>query len=267
MRIILLSSVSFALAASIVGGCTSDFPDESTIASRLDGAIFTTLVDGTRVNENHYELKTDVYLDGGPGENAPSGAAALPAGDYYFQVTSPSGRVLLSTDDIECREFTVDDEGLISAVGNGACAHATGTDSDHGGLTVQLFPYDDTPNNGGVYKVWITPTDDYSPGDGQHGFIPRFSKTDVFKVDEEEVEPPKCPNGYLDYGEECDDGNSVDGDGCSADCKIEHKAPCCGDYVLDLGEQCDDGNTTSGDGCSATCQLEYAHCDYGHCPT
>jgi cysteine-rich repeat protein len=32
--------------------------------------------------------------------------------------------------------------------------------------------------------------------------------------------------------------------------------PACGDGVLDAGEQCDDGNTTDGDGCSATCILE-----------
>jgi len=33
-------------------------------------------------------------------------------------------------------------------------------------------------------------------------------------------------------------------------------AAMCGDGVVDGSEQCDDGNTTSGDGCSATCQLE-----------
>lgn len=30
----------------------------------------------------------------------------------------------------------------------------------------------------------------------------------------------------------------------------------CGDGIVDGSEQCDDGNTTSGDGCSSTCQLE-----------
>ena len=38
--------------------------------------------------------------------------------------------------------------------------------------------------------------------------------------------------------------------------KIHVAAPGCGDGVLQPGEQCDDGNTTSGDGCSATCQAE-----------
>lgn len=33
-------------------------------------------------------------------------------------------------------------------------------------------------------------------------------------------------------------------------------APSCGDGHVDPGEQCDDGNTVSGDGCSATCQDE-----------
>lgn len=30
-----------------------------------------------------------------------------------------------------------------------------------------------------------------------------------------------CGDGTLDPGEECDDGNNVDGDGCSADCTVE----------------------------------------------
>ena len=39
---------------------------------------------------------------------------------------------------------------------------------------------------------------------------------------------------------------------------IKLTAPGCGDGIVQVasGEQCDDGNTVSGDGCSATCQLE-----------
>lgn len=56
-------------------------------------------------------------------------------------------------------------------------------------------------------------------------------------------------------GEECDDGNTTSGDGCSATCTIE-TGPVCGDGNIDPGEECDDGNTTNGDGCSSTCQIE-----------
>jgi TonB family protein len=35
-------------------------------------------------------------------------------------------------------------------------------------------------------------------------------------------------------------------------------APVCGNGALELGEQCDDGNTASGDGCSASCRTEPA---------
>ena len=36
----------------------------------------------------------------------------------------------------------------------------------------------------------------------------------------------------------------------------EQPQPQCGDGTLDAGEQCDDGNTTNGDGCSAQCKEE-----------
>jgi cysteine-rich repeat protein len=60
--------------------------------------------------------------------------------------------------------------------------------------------------------------------------------------------------------EGCDDGNTVGGDGCSAECTIEIPSAC-GDGVVQtqLGEQCDDHNTMNGDGCSSTCQLENAN--------
>ena len=80
--------------------------------------------------------------------------------------------------------------------------------------------------------------------------------------------PAGCGNGEWEasIGEECDDGNSENGDGCSASCKCESGLPngdgtCehgCGDgkFNADLGEQCDDGNVLSGDGCSSQCLCE-----------
>jgi hypothetical protein len=164
-------------------------PSTAAPGGGLSGAIFTTDVTGAPVNLNHYTAKEDVYLNGGPGINAPADAAGLPAGTYSFQVTDPSGKVLLSEDAVSCRQFTVDSSGVIQSVLAGAgCttgAHATGTDAEDQGITVQLFPYADTPNPGGVYKVWVTPTSllNCTAAGNKNCFVPRYSKTDNFKVE------------------------------------------------------------------------------------
>src|SRR5712692_12100367 len=111
--------------------------------AQLSGAIFTTNLDGTIVNQNIYPSKDAVYLDGGPPPGAPQTAAGLPDGIYVFQVTDPSGKTLLSLDIANCRQFTVAG-GIITGVVNvGLCTHKTGTDIDHNAVTVQLMPYAD----------------------------------------------------------------------------------------------------------------------------
>ena len=67
---------------------------------------------------------------------------------------------------------------------------------------------------------------------------------------------PMCGNNIVEGSEECDDGGTVSGDGCSDICMIETPAPMCGNSILEAPEQCDDGNMTSGDGCSASCMVE-----------
>jgi cysteine-rich repeat protein len=68
------------------------------------------------------------------------------------------------------------------------------------------------------------------------------------------TQPPECGNGRVEAMEICDDGNRVDGDGCQADC-TETPVPECGNGRLEGDEVCDDGNLADGDGCEATCQL------------
>jgi cysteine-rich repeat protein len=59
-----------------------------------------------------------------------------------------------------------------------------------------------------------------------------------------------CGNHTVETGEECDDGNTVSGDGCSATCKREG----CGNGILEVGEECEPGLATSSDiPCSSTC--------------
>jgi hypothetical protein len=157
--------------------------------AQVSGAIFTTNWDSSFVNGNVYDLQTDVFLNGGPRPNAPCTAAGLPDGQYYFQVTDPSGSHLLSTDDIAARKVTVSG-GLIvdhpveaphypHYVGIGKCVGVNGSN-----ITVQLFPFLPTPNPGGEYKLWMTKDYDYdwTMTKGSFGFIPSKSKTDNFKV-------------------------------------------------------------------------------------
>ncbi|KKW17394.1 MAG: Multiple EGF-like-domain protein 3 [Candidatus Magasanikbacteria bacterium GW2011_GWA2_50_22] len=67
-----------------------------------------------------------------------------------------------------------------------------------------------------------------------------------------------CGNGTVDRGEDCDDGNTQNGDGCSNTCLHEGSSFTnqCGDGNVDTFEDCDDGNTTSDDGCSDRCLNE-----------
>ena len=65
---------------------------------------------------------------------------------------------------------------------------------------------------------------------------------------------PVCGDGVLDPDEACDTiGQSAT---CEADCKV----PACGDRILNIaaGEECDDGNNTDADGCQADCMLPTA---------
>jgi cysteine-rich repeat protein len=66
------------------------------------------------------------------------------------------------------------------------------------------------------------------------------------------VPPPVCGDGVLQPGEQCDDGNKVNGDACDNNCTF----PGCGNNIVDPGEQCDDGNMIAGDGCSPKCENE-----------
>lgn len=64
--------------------------------------------------------------------------------------------------------------------------------------------------------------------------------------------PRGCGNTFIEPMEECDDGNNIPLDDCSADCRSNET---CGNGIVDAlkGESCDDGNTVDGDGCQGNC--------------
>src|SRR5215203_5972582 len=139
-------------------------------AAPLPGAIFTTDSTCTEVNLNIYGDKGDVYLDGGPSH---PGAAGLPDGSYYVQVTEPDGDL------------------LGTSVGSGNDTPVSVTDGEFNAcyqlsaILIQASDgspgYDTTTNPGGEYKVWVS---------NESSFTNNSTKTDNFKVDTENPNPP-----------------------------------------------------------------------------
>lgn len=179
------------LATVLIAASLSSGP---AFAHAINGAIYTSTFNHSVVNGNLYEAKEDVYLNGGP-NNSQCNGGKLDDDTYYFQVTDPSGKSLLHNggDGVAKRKFTVSG-GVISSydyVGPGQ--RPLGLDSACGSKAIRLAPFQNTPNNGGVYKVWITRVGDYVGGSngcaskvsqacGHFGFVPGHTKTDNFKV-------------------------------------------------------------------------------------
>lgn len=158
-----------ALAALAV---TAMFTASGFMAAPMSGAIFTTESTCNGNNINIFGNKADVHLDGGP---AHPGAAGLPDGEYYVQVTEPNGLVLGTS-----VGATDETPAVVSGGEFASCYQLTailikGSDSTAG--------YDTTSNGGGEYKVWVS-KDPTFPGNA--------SKTDNFKVKEEEGCEPNC---------------------------------------------------------------------------
>lgn len=68
-----------------------------------------------------------------------------------------------------------------------------------------------------------------------------------------------CGNGTTEMGEECDDDNGIDTDGCTSRCLAAR----CGDGLIQAGsEACDDANLQNSDACVDACVA--ASCGDGH---
>ncbi len=170
--------------------------------ANISGSIFTTLPDGTAVNHNLFADPETVYLNGGPQNLTGSG---LPDGVYYFQVTTPSGALLLSNDPATDRIVRASNGRFAGRVMNDpptytlfpippppyppvgppTYPHPDGPQNPaNGSVPCQLWPFDLTTNQGGEYKVWLIPVDKATiDQDGVHlTFKGGDSKTDNFKI-------------------------------------------------------------------------------------
>ncbi len=278
MKTLKITTMLLLSACALPACVESDVGDEDVADSSdaiVAGAAYTTFVDsegclhgnGKGINCNHYRSKQDVYINGGPSR------AGLSDGEFYFTVLTPGSQNggfvqgaegnlsddvahgendLGSGDSVADRTFRVEQGAIVENLGT----HLEG-ETPNGKLALQLFPFDDTANNGGVYILALCRVGATSPSQ---------CKFDAFKVREMVTEPPPpppppppvCGDGTMDAGESCDDGNTVDDDACANDCTVPPPPPppesFCGDGVVDMGEACDDGNTDNTDGCSTTCE-------------
>src|SRR5215212_8533725 len=157
----MLARFKFLALALVLVGALFAVTGAALSTTPISGAVFTTDSTCTGVNLNIYGDKADVYLDGGP---AHPGAAGLPDGEYFVQVTEPDGTFLGSS--------------------------GTTTVTVSGGEMECVSLYDltlfaDTSNAGGEYKVWVS-MDPLFASDA--------SKTDNFKVKEQTCPPedPEC---------------------------------------------------------------------------
>ena len=66
-----------------------------------------------------------------------------------------------------------------------------------------------------------------------------------------------CGNGIREGNEECDGAGVIVGNSCLANCVLGEERVGCGDGNKVPPEECDDNNLVSGDGCSSKCFREY----------
>jgi len=85
---------------------------------------------------------------------------------------------------------------------------------------------------------------------------PTLDPTSEPMPDPASVPAPVCGNGVVNTGEQCDDSNLNNNDGCSSACLVELQL-ICGNGVKEGTEICDDGNLNNNDGCNSTCRAEY----------
>src|SRR5215218_2162033 len=159
------SKLVLVALAALVAAAIVALP--AVAADPISGAIFTTDSACSGVDLNIYGNKDEVYLNGGP---AHPHAAGLPDGPYYVKVTEPDGTLL----------------GTSVGSANETPVHVTNGEFDQcyqlSDILIkasdQSQGYDDTSNNGGEYKAWVStePT-----------FTNSNTKTDNFKVSPRKV--------------------------------------------------------------------------------
>jgi cysteine-rich repeat protein len=128
---------------------------------------------------------------------------------------------------------------------------STGEESSSGGSSAGGSTGEETSETGSTGGPAIC-------GDGQVDDGEACDDGQETALCDDDCTPAACGDAKINAaaGEDCDDGNADDGDGCIA-CALA----VCGDGLLQVGvDECDDGNLEPGDGCDTNCVRErWAH--------
>ncbi|MFA5349393.1 MAG: MopE-related protein, partial [Candidatus Paceibacterota bacterium] len=117
-----------------------------------------------------------------------------------------------------------------------------------------------------VKSVWWT-TESNTNNISQQSYGGNVDWSDSASSDIPFIPVPYCGDGNLNSGEQCDDHNNIDGDGCSSTCQIE---PTCTDadndgYAVEGDAcgavDCDDSNANIHPGATETCNNTDDDCD------
>src|SRR6478672_4823340 len=142
-----LLSVALVVLSVLLQYAGAMSPQSALAAEGCDSfAIFTTDAAGNTNNQNHYDSKPEVYLNGGP---TSAGGGLTDGTTLYYQVQEPDGTPLM-----EIRHIVLSSDGT---------------------FRVQLYPFETTSNSGNEYKVVVSTQADLSEGG--------CTKSDNFKVD------------------------------------------------------------------------------------
>jgi hypothetical protein len=165
-------------ASANVNGAAFTTDDPAVTNPCLNGPSHTT----PSVDCNIYGAKEDVWINGGPS----GGQNHLSDGSYFFAVLDPGGQpdpndtgaknLSSPNDSYGDRTFSVSGGHIDGAYVGPHLYDLTGGGDANLGELIQLAPYDDTTNNGGVYILAICSLDSGYPVD------PRDCKYDAIQV-------------------------------------------------------------------------------------
>lgn len=194
-------------AGAIVAGAgfTTNDPNIDGNGSCLNGPESAT----PKVNCNLYGSKDFVWINGGP----TGGQNSLTDGTYFFAVLDPGGQKdpndgtdgnlsdaspttnTPGGDAYTDREFTVSGGKIATYLGGGHDTDAFYTDPN--GLFINLMPYDDTTNPGGVYILAICQLSTDQAVEPVTGTVtPSSCKYDAFKAPSSECVEDCTPEPF-----------------------------------------------------------------------